>query len=131
MKHLLLIIGLLFGGIASAQELVAQDFHANGKLHATRFNDGTMEHFITYFETGRVQAMGSYRNGLREGSWKQFAENGTVVTQAQFVNGQRQGVWEFRKASGPYSGRLYYENGRLVGGEQYDAAGALVAQRNY
>lgn len=75
--------------------------------------------------------MGSYRNGLREGAWKEFAENGTIITQAQFVNGQRQGVWEFHKSSGPHAGRLYYENGRLVGGEQYDATGALVAQRNY
>jgi len=126
---LLFVLPLTFA--VQAQSLMGQTFHPNGKLQSTRFNDGAVERFIAYYPSGRVQAMGCYRDGRRDGVWKQFAENGAVLAEAHFLNGQRTGTWEFRDNANGLMGRLYYNEGQLSAGEQFSAEGELVAQRSY
>ena len=130
MKHAILLFSLLLcGSVAFAQE-PEQHFYSNGRLESTRFNDGALDRFITYYESGRVKEMGAFLNGRRHGVWKQFDENGTVMAEACFSKGHRVGTWEFRDGTNALRGRLSYSDGRLMQGEQYDA-GALVAQRTY
>jgi len=130
MKHAILLLSLLLcGSMAFAQE-PEQQFYPNGRLESTRFNDGSLDHFITYYESGRIKEMGAFLNGRRDGVWKQFDENGTVMAEASFSKGHRVGTWEFRDGTNALRGRLSYSDGRLMQGEQYDA-GALVAQRTY
>lgn len=132
MRPLITLLAVLaFTVAAQAQSLLGQTFHPNGRLQSTRFTDGAVERFITYFPNGRVQAMGSYRDGRRDGVWKQFDEQGTLVAEARFVSGQRTGTWEFRDANNALIGRLHYSNGHLSAGEQFDGQGELVAQRAY
>lgn len=121
---------LLFGA-AQGQKVIAQDFHANGKLKSTRFTDGASERFITYYENGRVREMGAFRDGRRDGVWKQFHESGAVLARAEFINGVRQGTWEFRDPANCLKVRLRYVEGSLTRGEQFGDGGELVAQRTY
>ncbi|MFT3886011.1 MAG: hypothetical protein QM724_11435 [Flavobacteriales bacterium] len=125
-----LLAGLSLTVAVHAQSLVDQTFYANGRIQSTRFSDGRVERFITYYADGRVQAMGGYRDGRRDGVWRQFDERGTVLAEARFANGKRTGTWEFRDADNALKGRLHYNEGRLSAGEQY-ADGALIAQRGY
>jgi len=127
---LLVAIGLLFGTV-QGQGLIAQEFHTNGRVKSTRFSDGASERFLTYYETGRVKETGAFRNGRRDGVWKQFDENGAVLAKAEFINGQRQGTWEFRDPANRLKVRLQYVKGSLARGEQYGDSGELVAQRTY
>ncbi len=116
---------------SQGQEIIAQEFHTNGRLKSTRFDDGSGERFLTYYETGRVKEVGAYRNGRRDGVWKQFDENGAVLAKAEFINGVRQGTWEFRDPTNRLKVRLQYVKGSLARGEQYGDSGELVAQREY
>lgn len=125
-----LCAAFLLATSAQAQEVLAQTFYENGRLQSTRFSDGALERFITYYPSGRIQASGTYRDGRREGVWKQFAENGAVLAEASFRAGHRTGVWQFRDGTNVLRGRLTYADGRLAAGEQYEA-GELVARRSY
>lgn len=116
---------------AQAQELLGQTFYGNGRLQSTRFSDGEVERFITYYPNGRIQAMGMFRDGRRDGVWKQFAESGAVLAEARFTAGHRTGVWEFRNEANALKGRLIYSEGRLTSGEQFDPQGEPIAQRTY
>ena len=131
MKSLLLIGSFLLCGLnASAQVPAQQTYHANGRLESTRYSEGGMERFITYYESGRVKEMGAFRHGRRHGAWKQFDENGAVLAEAHFIKGRRDGEWLFRDASNGLRGRLRYNDGCLREGAAYKA-GELVAQRSY
>ncbi|MBL7984053.1 MAG: hypothetical protein JNM91_03605 [Flavobacteriales bacterium] len=131
MKHILILLALLIGTSASAQEVLSQEFHENGRIKSTYFTDGVVVHFMKYFESGRLHEMGRYVDGKRDGVWKQFAENGTVVARIEFVRGARQGTWEFRDPTNVLQVRLRYEAGQLSTGEQYDPTGEVIAQRTY
>ena len=131
MKQSITLLCLAIACAGHAQELLQQDFYSNGHLKSTRFSDGANERFITYYESGRVKEMGAFREGRRDGVWKQLDENGALLAQATFAQGHRQGVWEFRDNSNQLMGRLQYSNGQLARGEQYDPRGELLAQRQY
>ncbi len=118
-------------GLAHGQAIIAQEFHVNGKVKSTRFHDGERERFMTYYQTGRVKEIGAFREGRRDGVWKQFDENGAVLAKAEFINGQRQGTWEFRDPANRLKVRLQYVKGSLAQGEQYGDSGELIAQRTY
>ena len=98
---------------------------------ATRYSEGDRVHFITYHENGKVKEIGCFKSGRRDGVWKQYSDTGALLAQAGFRNGQRQGVWEFHNADDRTTGKLVYAAGMLAQAEQYDGAGALVAQRTY
>ncbi len=129
MKHLLLLACLLGWGAAFSQD-VQQQFYPNGQLESTRFNDGSRDRFIAYFESGRVKCTGSFKDGLRQGTWKEYNENGVVMAEAEFDQGRSTGQWQFRDGNNILLGRLTYNAGKLVEGKQY-ADGALIAQRDY
>lgn len=131
MRTLLLSIVLLLTAYGQAQELLNQDFWPNGAIRSTRYAEGGRIHFITYHENGFVKDMGSFDNGKRDGSWKQYSDTGALTASAHFENGRRQGIWEFRTSSDKPMGRLTFQNGVLLKGHQYNDTGDLVAQRDY
>lgn len=131
MRKLLSVFLLLASTWCSAQELLDQHHWPDGTLKATRYSDGVRIHFITYHENGQVKELGCYRQGKRDGVWKQYSDTGVLLAQAGFSNGHRQGVWVFRNVEDQTIGKLMYTSGQLSTGELYDEGGALVAQRSY
>lgn len=130
-KTIFFLFGTTLLGAVQGQSLIAQEFHPSGKLKSTRFEDGTAERFMTYYETGRVKEMGAFREGRRDGVWEQFDENGALLAKAEFIDGLRQGTWEFRDPANNLKVRLRFVKGSLARGEQYGESGELVAQRVY
>lgn len=124
------LLFLLITG-AQAQDQVIQERHPNGKLASTQYIDGDKVRFITYYESGRVKEMGGFRDGLRDGVWKQFAENGVVLCEALFTSGLRNGHWTIRNVEDQTVGLLSYADGDLSRAEQRSAAGDLIAARTY
>jgi len=131
MRTLLLLVALLSLRSAVAQDLLAQERWPDGTLKATRYSEGERVHFITYHENGRVNEIGTFCQGKRDGDWKQYSDTGALLARAGFKNGERQGLWEFRNAMDKPLGRLLYRNGALVRAVAYDPGGAMLAQREY
>lgn len=131
MRFVLIALILLLAQAAQAQEILAQERWPDGTLKATRYAEGGRIHFITYHENGRVNEIGCFLNGKRDGVWRQYTDTGVLLTQASFCHGQRQGVWIFRNTADQVTGRLVYTGGLLARGEQFDDSGVLSAQRDY
>ncbi len=131
MKHILLIVLLGLSTGLYAQEVLGREYWPDGTLRSTLYSEGSNIHFITYHENGKVKELGYFRNGRRDGVWKQYSEHGVMLAQASFRNGERQGIWEFRNEADIPNGRLTYTGGRLAQAEQFDAAGMITAQRVY
>ncbi|HQV75598.1 MAG: hypothetical protein KBA60_06495 [Flavobacteriales bacterium] len=131
MKHILLILFLSTSSGLFAQELLGREYWSDGTLRSTRYAEGAKIHFITYHENGKVNAVGCFLNGRRDGVWKQYSQNGVLLAQAGFRNGERQGIWEFRNEADLPRGQLTYSGGILAQGEAYDATGMITAQRAY
>lgn len=92
MKHILLILFLSTSSGLFAQELLGREYWSDGTLRSTRYAEGAKIHFITYHENGKVNAVGCFLNGRRDGVWKQYSQNGVLLAQAGFRNGERQGI---------------------------------------
>ncbi len=131
MRCILFLLMVLTGGVAGAQGLLKQEFHANGRLSSTLYSDGEAVRFITYYESGRVKEIGGFRHGKRDGVWKQMSESGAVLAKARFVKGKRQGTWEFRTPEDLLHGRSSYVADKLHNAEVFDREGQLIARSTY
>ncbi len=133
MRLILPLLALLVvsKGIAQPPRLISQERWPDGRLKATRYEEGGRIHFITYHENGKVKEQGCFRDGRRHGVWRQYSESGALIAQAGFRNGRRQGVWEFRNHADVVVGRLTFADGSLLHGEQFNEQGLLLAQRHY
>lgn len=133
MKNALLSILLAFAPamLLQAQVLHQQERWPDGTLRATTYSEGERTHFITYHRNGRVNEMGAFRNGKRDGTWKQYNEAGVLLARATFRDGRGQGVWEFRTDANVPLGRLAYENGRPVHAERLNEMGEVAARADY
>lgn len=117
--------------VVNGQNLIEQEHWPDGTLRSTRYSDGSRIHFITYHENGQVKEVGCFRNGRRDGVWKQYSDTGALLARAGFRNGERQGVWEFNDVADAPRGKLSYDSGKLIRSEAYDHEGVLIAHRTY
>ena len=84
MKKYIILTALLFSGIAFAQENDPK-LEAIGELVRTTY----------YFENGKVQQEGFFKNGKLEGIWISFDINGNKLSVANYENGEKTGKWLF------------------------------------
>lgn len=101
MKKYIIFAVLLFTGIASAQE-------SNPKLEAI----GELVKTTYYFENGKVQQEGFFKNGKLEGIWTSFDENGNKLSVATYANGEKIGKWLFW--NGNKLNKVEYSNSRIA-----------------
>ena len=69
MKRYIAMAALLIGGLASAQQNKPVLEEVNGMVKVTY-----------YYENGKVQQEGFYKEGKLEGKWISYDENGNVVS---------------------------------------------------
>jgi antitoxin component YwqK of YwqJK toxin-antitoxin module len=67
------------------------------------------------YKNGRVWAKGSYRDGVKEGTWTTYFENGQLMSEGSYENGRRNGPWKFWLNSGKLSESGSYANGLKTG----------------
>jgi len=55
-----------------------------------------------YHENGKLKSEEDYKEGKKDGKWKELFENGNVKETGSYENGQKEGIW-----------KSYYTNGKL------------------
>ena len=95
--------------------------------YAIQYKNGKMNGSYTYYweETKHKSKEGHYKDNLKHGSWKDFAQNGKVFAQGKYAYDKKQGKWTFYNvqevkvreqnfkddvAEGKFT--EYYENGK-------------------
>ncbi|CAD8207994.1 unnamed protein product [Paramecium octaurelia] len=67
----------------------------------------------------KLDAGGSYSNGLKQGNWKELVQNywekAEVFQQGNYQNNQKKGVWQIIRNNKPIHESTYSENGIKIG----------------
>ncbi len=74
--------------------------------------------YQTYSEEGVLLESGQYRNGLREGVWKEKDLQGNTWT-GNYRHNQREGNWKCTSASNQVVQLVEYRNGKIVWQKNY------------
>lgn len=105
--------------LSSAQEKVIVKTHANGKPHVVYYMKGKGESAQkvkeeVYYENGKLEYSGEYKNGIENGEWRYYYENGNLKAIEVWKNGVENGTWKEYHPDGRLARELIYKNGKLV-----------------
>ena len=101
MKKYIILSAFLFSAVSFAQEIKPQ-LEAVGELVKTTY----------YFENGKIQQQGFFKNGKLDGVWTSYDANGNKLAVATFNNGEKTGKWFFW--TGTNLTEVDYTNSRIA-----------------
>ena len=84
MKKCVILVAILFSGILVAQETKPVLEAVGHKVKATY-----------YYDNGKVQQEGFFKDGKLDGIWVVFHENGNKKATGLYANGEKTGKWFF------------------------------------
>lgn len=84
MKKIAVIALLLVSTLTFAQNKAPKLEEVNGLVKA-----------IYYFDNGKVQQEGFFKDGKLDGKWISYNENGSKIAIAEYTNGEKTGKWFF------------------------------------
>lgn len=88
MKKCVILVAILFSGILVAQETKPVLEAVGQKVKATY-----------YYDNGKVQQEGFFKDGKLDGVWVAFDENGNKKSTGLYANGEKTGKWFFWNGS--------------------------------
>jgi antitoxin component YwqK of YwqJK toxin-antitoxin module len=101
MKKYIILSAILFSALTFAQE-------NNPKLEAV----GELVKTTYYFENGKIQQEGFFKDGKLDGIWTSYDVNGNKLAVATYDNGQKTGKWFFW--NGTNLNEVDYSNSRIA-----------------
>ena len=101
MKKYILMFALLVTSLVSAQE-------SKPKLEQY----GEMVKATYYYENGKVQQQGYFKDGKLEGQWVAYDETGNKKAVAEYTSGSKTGQWVFW--NGVLLSEVSYNDSRVV-----------------
>ena len=101
MKKYIYLFAILISGVTFAQE-------NNPKLEAV----GELVKTTYYFENGKVQQEGFFKNGKLDGTWISYDVNGAKTSVATYDSGVKTGKWLFW--TGKILNEVDYSNSRIA-----------------
>jgi antitoxin component YwqK of YwqJK toxin-antitoxin module len=84
MKKCVILVAMMFSGILVAQEVQPELEAVGNKVKATY-----------YYENGKVQQEGFYKEGKLDGVWVSYDENGNQLAVGEYTEGMKTGKWIF------------------------------------
>lgn len=97
-------------------------------------NDATGEMIreTTWYPHKKLQMMGEYKAGKRDGKWMYYYENGNIWSEGFFKNGKSEGKRTTHYETGKIFYEGYYEQDRRVGvWKFYDEKGKFLKAVDY
>lgn len=91
--------------------------HKNGKPYVVMYTNGEHHERVKeelYFETGQLDYVGYYRNGIEHGEWKYFWENGKLKSYEYYEKGREEGIHYECDEMGNRVKEFYYRRGTLL-----------------
>lgn len=84
MKKCVILAAVLFSGILTAQESKPELETVGNKVKATY-----------YYDNGRIQQEGFFKDGKLDGVWVSYDENGNKTVEGEYTEGLKTGKWMF------------------------------------
>lgn len=84
MKKILILAAIMLTGLGFSQ---------NGK--PTLEEEGQLVKATYFYDNGKVQQVGYFKDGKLDGKWTSYDESGTVKAVAEYKEGEKSGKWIF------------------------------------
>ncbi|MBZ4035999.1 membrane-binding protein [Flavobacterium sp. 17A] len=84
MKKCVILAAVLFSGILTAQEGKPELEAVGNKVKATY-----------YYENGKIQQEGFFKDGKLDGVWVSYDERGNKTVEGEYTEGLKTGKWMF------------------------------------
>ncbi len=92
-------------------------FSNRGQIETqTSYVNGQYDGVYTKYRFGNVEETAIYRNGIMEGTFKQFYNNNKIKLEAQYQNGKQHGSYKYYDEEGNVMMEYEYANGEKVSG---------------
>lgn len=88
MRKFVILAGLMISGLVQAQALEPQFEVVGNRVQITYF-----------YDNGRVQQQGFYKDGKLDGVWTSYDEQGNKLAMGNYAQGQKVGEWSFWNAA--------------------------------
>ncbi len=88
MKKILVLVAVMLTGLGFSQNLTPT-LEAEGQLVKATY----------FYDNGKVQQVGFFKEGKLDGKWTSYDESGNVKTIAEYTNGEKTGKWVFLSGS--------------------------------
>jgi len=108
---------------------------ANGtspKQHIQIVN-GLMHGEIRYFNSsGKIEEIGHYNSGKKDGLWSQFGSGGEKLGEAYYKEGKKDGIWTVWDENGVKRYHMVYSMGKKIDTwKMWDEHSNLVSEKVY
>lgn len=90
----------------NSPQIMTLENYANGKLNGVR---------KVFYKSGKLAEETTYKNGIKEGPYKSYAENDVVMEESNYKNDQLDGPAIYRDATNKVSGQGSFKNGKKIG----------------
>jgi antitoxin component YwqK of YwqJK toxin-antitoxin module len=84
MKKIIVLVAIMLTGLGFSQ---------NGK--PTLEAEGQLVKATYFYDNGKVQQVGYFKDGKLDGKWTSYDESGTVKAVAEYKDGEKSGKWVF------------------------------------
>lgn len=116
MKKLFFTFAILFTGFVFAQNI-------EPKLEVV----GQLVKATYYYDNGKIQQEGFFKDGKLDGKWISYEESGAVKAVAEFISGEKTGKWSFY-SNGVASNEVSYSNNQIA--SVINLKGNVIADKN-
>lgn len=101
-------------------------------MSTENYNKGKLEGLrAVFYSNGKPAEETMYKNDLKNGPYKKYAENGIIIEESNYKNGQFDGPAVFRDAdTGTIISKGKFVNGKKMGIWQFYEKGKLVKEEN-
>lgn len=93
-------------------------FYLPDSLHTQILKDGNGE-LRTFFTTGSLKEVYTYKNGLKNGSFEEYSPYGYLMLTGSFIDGKKDGQWQYAYYTGQLEKVSNYKNDILNGDYKY------------
>ena len=108
--------------------------------------------YILYYGNGNVWEKGQYKDGKKDGAWKEWSKHGSLITEqnckaledetcfikswygkdrleGKYKGGLREGVWKWWHENGQIKEEKFYKGGKLFSYKYFDEKGNLIKEK--
>lgn len=105
----------------ASKNIMATEHYSKGKLEGLR---------TVFYPDGKIAEEISYKNNLKDGTYKKYTEKGIVLEESIFKNNKYNGLAVFKDTEGKVVSKGQFFNGKKIGKWQFFEKGKLLRELN-
>jgi len=93
--------------------------------------NGRVGKWTFWYENGKKEYEGTYKDGKQDGLVTQWYENGQIFWKGTLKDGEQQGLHTYWYENGKKSFEETYKDGELISKKEWNEDGSVIEVKNY